>query len=235
MSNMSAAEPDLDVTSPTPTSGRRKRGAVTRGDVLTGALDLVDREGLDALSMRRLAGHLDVETMSLYKRVASKDDLLAGIAEVLWAEVAAAAPPDTDWRAWLTAYGHAIRTVAMDHPNAVSLLVAGEVFPPALLEVIATQLDHVESKGGSRSDAVNAMCTVTAFALGCAMAERACFGPDHKAASERQQIRRIARALPPDTSDRILDTALAVCGCDPDDMFHQGLDLIIRGSCADCA
>lgn len=235
MSTMSAAARDLDVAPSTPTKGRRKRGALTRSDVLTGALDLVDRDGLDALSMRRLAGHLDVETMSLYKRVASKDDLLAGMAEVLWDEIAAAAPPDADWRAWLTAYGHAIRTVAMAHPNAVSLLVAGEVFPPALLEVIATQLDHVASKGGARTDAINAMCTVTAFALGCTMAERACLGPDHGASSERQQFRRIARALPPDTSDRILDTALAVCGCDPDDMFHQGLDLIIRGSCTNCA
>ncbi|MGH9112324.1 MAG: TetR/AcrR family transcriptional regulator [Acidimicrobiales bacterium] len=231
---MRTVEPDPDAPATPMPKARRRRGSVTRDNVLRAALDLVDRDGLDALSMRRLAGHLDVETMSLYKRVASKDDLLAGIAEVLWAEVAAAAAPSVDWRAWLGAFGHAIRTVAMAHPHAVSLLVAGEVFPPALLEVIATQLEHVESRGVSRSDAVNAMCTVTAFALGCTMAERACFGPDHKATSERQQIRRIARALPPDTDDRILDTALTVCGCDPDDMFHQGLDLIIRGSCTGC-
>lgn len=215
-------------------AGRRPRGSVTRSDVLAAALDLVDRDGIDALSMRRLAAHLDLETMSLYKRVANKDDLLAGIAEVLWEEVAAAAPPDQDWRAWLAAYGHAIRTVATSHPNAVPLLVAGEVFPPALLEVVATELEHVESRGGAQSDAVNAMCTVTAYALGCASAERACFGPDRRGASERQQIRRIARALPPDTDDRILDTALAVCGVDPDDMFDRGLDLIVRGSCTEC-
>ncbi|MGH9212737.1 MAG: TetR/AcrR family transcriptional regulator, partial [Acidimicrobiales bacterium] len=153
---MSTAEPDLDATPSTLPRSRRRRGAVTRGDVLAGALDLVDREGLDALSMRRLAGHLDVETMSLYKRVASKDDLLAGIAEVLWEEVAAVAPPDEDWRAWLAAYGNAIRNVAIAHPNAVPLLVAGEVFPPALLEVVATQLERVASGGGSQPDAVNA-------------------------------------------------------------------------------
>src|ERR671919_1390099 len=88
---------------------RRGRRPVTRADVLVAALDLVDREGLDELSLRKLAADLDVETMSLYKRVANKDDLLAGVAELVWNEVAANAPPAEDWPTWPRSFGHAIR------------------------------------------------------------------------------------------------------------------------------
>jgi AcrR family transcriptional regulator len=65
---------------------------VTRHHVLVAAFELVDRDGPDELSLRELAGELDVETMSIYRRVASKDDLLTGVAELIWSEVAAAAP-----------------------------------------------------------------------------------------------------------------------------------------------
>jgi hypothetical protein len=80
------------------------------------------------------------------------------------------------------------------------------------------------------------MCTVTSFALGCAVAETSFCGPvasDDPVIAERQRLRRIARALPPDTPDRLVETALTVCGCDTTDMFSKGLDLILRGCEAD--
>lgn len=215
---------------------RRRRQTVTRRDVLVAALDLIDREGLDDLSMRKLAADLDIETMSLYKRVAGKDDLLTGVAHLIWDEVAAAAPPTDDWGKWLRSYGNAIGVTVREHPNAVPLLVSIPVFPPALLEVCATQLER-SSRWPPSQDTVGAMCTVTAFAMGAAIADHS-FIPtwfddpadaDDPAAAERQRLRRIARALPDDASDRVVDTAMAVCGCDIADMFTKGLDLIVRG------
>ncbi|MGH9231545.1 MAG: TetR/AcrR family transcriptional regulator C-terminal domain-containing protein, partial [Acidimicrobiales bacterium] len=169
---------------------------------------------------------------SLYSRVANKDDLLTGIAELIWDQVAAATPPTDDWRAWLRGLGDAVRSAVREHPNALPLLVGTTVFPPTMLEVVATQLDHATSASLSRDDAAGAMCTVTAFALGCAVAETSYCSPvasDDPVTAERQRLRRIARALPPDTPDRLVDTALTVCGCDTTDMFTKGLDLILRG------
>jgi AcrR family transcriptional regulator len=210
---------------------------VTRHDVLVAALDLIDRDGLDDLSMRKLAAELGIETMSLYKRVASKDDLLTGIAELIWEEVAAASAPTDDWGEWLRSYGHAIRSTVRKHPNAVPLLVGIDVLPPAMLEVCATQLERSSPGWPPSQDAVGAMCTVTAFALGTAIADRSFAstfsdesdGAQDPITAERQRLRRVARALPADASDRVVDTAMAVCGCDVGDMFAKGLDLIVRG------
>jgi AcrR family transcriptional regulator len=231
MSTMSAVESDSDPASPQ-TTPRRRRRATSRNDVLTAALELVDQEGLDSLSIRRLADRLDMEPMSLYKRVTDKDDLLTGIAELIWNEVATSAQPTDNWADWLHTLGGAVRSAVGDHPNAVPLLVSIQVFPTAMLDIITTQLERATPGWPVRSDAVAAICTVTAFALGCAIAECSYCTPttsDDPAAAERQRLRRIARALPPDTPDRLIDTALDVCGCNADTTFTRGLDLIIRG------
>ena len=222
---MSTVSPGADPEA-TAAVQRRRRGTIDRNHVVGAALDLIDREGLDALSIRRLADRIDIEPMSIYKRVADKDDLLTGIAELIWTEVATAAPPLDGWGDWLRSLGGAVRTAVRDHPNAVPVLVSTQVFPTPMLEVIATQLERDTAGSPARGDAVSAICAVTAFALGCAVAETSYCEPD---ATERQRLRRIARALPPDTPDRLIDTALDVCGCNAETMFTQGLDLILRG------
>ncbi|MGH9117662.1 MAG: TetR/AcrR family transcriptional regulator C-terminal domain-containing protein [Acidimicrobiales bacterium] len=229
---MSTATTD-QTSAATKTTRRRPRGATGRHEVIAAALDLVDREGLDALTVRRLAAELDMEPMSLYKRVANKDDLITGIAELIWNEVAASAPPTDDWAGWLHTLGTAVRDAVRQHPNALPLLVAGDVFPTPMLEVIATQLERATPGWPDRRDAASAICTVTAFALGCALAECSYCTPTTStdpATAERQRLRRIARALPADAPDRLIDTALDVCGTDAGDMFTNGLDLIIKGS-----
>ena len=218
-------------------TARRTRPPVTREHVVAAALALVDREGLDELSLRKLGAELDVETMSLYKRVANKDDLLAGVAELVWNEVAANAPPAEDWPTWLRSFGHAIRAAVHNHPHAVPLLGTIEVLPVPLLEVIAGQLERASDGWPPKEDAVSAACAVSAFALGTAMTEvclqcASVVDRGDPAATERQQLRRIVRALPEDAPDRVIETALAVCGCDADAMFEGGLDLIVRGCTA---
>lgn len=210
-----------------------RRAPLNRQRVLNAALALVDRDGLDALSMRKLAADLGVEAMSLYTHIANKDDLLAGLADLLWAEIAAAAPPDDDWPAWLRAYGHAVRDTVRRHPNALPVLVTGDVIASSALELCADQLDRADAAGLDRPQAVSALRTVAAFALGCVMTEVSCFGPapTDPDETERQRLIRVSRALPPDTPDRLVETALTVCGdCDAHRIFTEGLDLIIRGS-----
>lgn len=215
--------------SSTTTPNRPSRG-LSRDRILGAALALVDRDGLDHLTMRRLAGDLDVEAMSLYRHVDDKDDLLSGLGDVIWAEIATDAPPDPDWSRWLRALAEAIRAAVHRHPHAVPVLVSGDVSPPAALQLFAEQLDHVDD--AERGRAVSALRTVAAFALGCVVSEVSCFGPGPAPAEEtdRQRLTRITRALPQDLPNRLVDVALVVCGdCDADRMFDEGLDMIIRG------
>lgn len=213
-------------------SRRSRRAPLSRRRVLETALELVDRHGLHELSMRKLASALDVEAMSLYRHVTNKDDLLAGLAELLWAEMAIAAPADADWAAWLSTFGHALRDVIHRHPNALPVLLSGDVIPIPALELFADQLEYADPASPERCQAVSALRTVAAFALGCAVTELSCFGPTPANAEEtdRERLLRVSRALPPDTPDRLLDVAITVCGeCDAVQMFTEGLNLIIRG------
>lgn len=65
----------------------RSRSKLTREAVIQKAVELADREGVEALSMRKLASELGVEAMSLYNHVSSKEQLVAGMAELVWQRV----------------------------------------------------------------------------------------------------------------------------------------------------
>lgn len=210
-----------------------RRAPLSRQRVLQAALTLVDRDGLGQLTMRQLAADLDVEAMSLYRHVDNKDDLLAGLADLLWAEIAAEAPTDDDWPAWLRTFGYAIRNAVLHHPNAMPVLLAGDVSPVSALELFADQLERADAAGFDRDQTVSALRAVSAFALGCVATELTCFGPApvDRAETDRQRLIRVSRALPPDTPERLVDTALEVCGeCDVNRVFSDGLELLVRGS-----
>ena len=68
-------------------AGSERRAPLTRTRVLEAAIDLADRDGIDAVSMRRLGQELGVEAMSLYTHVKSKDDLLDGMADAVVARI----------------------------------------------------------------------------------------------------------------------------------------------------
>ncbi len=206
-------------------SRRTGRAPLSRQRVLAAALGYVDEHGLDGLTMHKLAAGLGVGDMSLYNHVRNKDDLLSGIRDLVWAEIAAATPPAGDDASWLRALGRAIRDAGRRHPHALPAVTAGAgVFPPAMLDAIAGRLGR-DDAAEPDPRLVNGIATVTAFALGWAITT-----PGPAPETERQRIRRVTRALPPDTPDRLVDTAITVCAADADTAFTTGLDAIINGS-----
>lgn len=208
-------------------TGEQRRALLSRQRVLAAALDYVDRHGLDDLTMHKLAVALGVSDMSLYNHVRNKDDLLAGISELVWREAAEAVDPTADEADWLRSLGRAVYDAVRRHPHALPAVVAARVLSRPMLVAIA---DRFERSGTDEPEPglVNAISTVIAFALGWAVASS---GPartdDHE--TERQRIRRVTRALPPDTPDRLVDAAIAVCAADAEAMFTSGLDAIIDG------
>lgn len=109
----------------------RPAGATTRHDVLVAALRLVDADGIDALSMRRLGRALGRDPMRLYRYAESKDDLLDGVVELVlgeW-EVPAAASAQT-WPEVLRTSAHSYRRLALNHPHVVPLIVTRPLATP---------------------------------------------------------------------------------------------------------
>ncbi|WP_367319422.1 TetR/AcrR family transcriptional regulator [Streptomyces sp. HUAS ZL42] len=128
-------------------SDRGRYGRLSRERVLASALELVDREGLSALSMRRLGSELGVEAMALYRYAASKDALLDGLVEALYLELeerltAEPAAAEGTWRAELHRIARSMYEVCLAHPQAVPLLATRMLAVPLARRPLAVLRDH---------------------------------------------------------------------------------------------
>jgi AcrR family transcriptional regulator len=135
-SNASQHQP---ATTP-PRNGRRP--GLTREQVLTAALTIIDDEGVEALSMRRLGQALDRNPMVIYRHAADKDALLDGVVERVVSELGADRDPDSapdgDWQAALRRTAHTFRRVALTHPHVVPLLVTRPLSNPLARRPLGT-------------------------------------------------------------------------------------------------
>ena len=113
----------------------RRRDPLTPERILEAARALADAEGLDALTMRRLAAELDVESMSLYHHVPNKDALLDGLVGAVIEEVrdAVGESDGTDWKAALRARCLTAREVMVRHPWTPRLMGTRATIPPSVL------------------------------------------------------------------------------------------------------
>ncbi len=95
---------------------------LTRDDVLSAALALVDQHGHEALSMRKLGTALGVEAMSLYHHFPNKDAILDGIVERVFSEMRMPEHLPEEWMALAEEMFVAFRRVVAEHPNTIALL-----------------------------------------------------------------------------------------------------------------
>jgi AcrR family transcriptional regulator len=112
-----APEPGLIWIRPTPEQPKRP----TRNDIVAAAIDLADAEGLQAVSIRRVAAALRTRPMGLYSRIARKDDLLDLMLDQVLGEVLLDQLPD-DWRQALRAMARQTRATARRHPWIIGAL-----------------------------------------------------------------------------------------------------------------
>jgi AcrR family transcriptional regulator len=114
-------------------TAKASRTPLSRERVLAAAVALVDSDGIQALTMRRLAADLGVEAMSLYYHLPAKEALLDGVVETVLAEIDAAtagSPANGDWRARIRRQFLAARQVMLRHPWMPGLLSTRRTIPP---------------------------------------------------------------------------------------------------------
>lgn len=114
-----------------------RKPKISRDAVLSAALSLVDQDGVDALSMRRLGKALDVEAMSLYRYVPNKEAVLNGVYEAVLQEVEFP-EKSGDWLHDVKALGCAMRETLQRHPKALPIFVSR----PALTEGSMRYFEH---------------------------------------------------------------------------------------------
>ena len=128
--------------------------------ILQAALAIVDRDGVDRLSMRHLSDALGRDPVMLYRHVPSKAAVLDGVAEIVLAQLAVNTA-DPDWAAQLRTVAHAFRRLALAHPNVVPLLVTRPLAtplgqrPPGMLRPLEDVLALLTSAGFTGDDALH--------------------------------------------------------------------------------
>jgi AcrR family transcriptional regulator len=119
-------------------------GKITREVVMATALEIIDRDGADALSMRRLAAALNRDPMIVYRHAANKAALLDGVAEIVLAQLKVDSA-DPEWADQLRAVARDYRGLALTHPHVVPLLVTRPLATPLALRPPGTlrPLEHI--------------------------------------------------------------------------------------------
>jgi TetR/AcrR family tetracycline transcriptional repressor len=143
-----------------------RRTPLSRDRVLRAALDLVDREGVDALTMRRLGRELGVEAMSLYGYVDSKEDLIEGVVEQLFRQMPLIVPGPGRWQDRLRRHARAYRAVLLDHPNAVRLVAHRPLTTEGTAAFVESALAELQAIGLDLEMADRVLGVIASFTLG---------------------------------------------------------------------
>jgi AcrR family transcriptional regulator len=143
-----------------------RRVPLTRERIMRVALEIVERDGVDALSMRRLAKEFGVEAMSLYNHVHGKSDILDGIAEVVLDGLELPDELPSDWAAGVRVLAHAFRSVALAHPRACAVILTRKVLSPSGLRPMEACLSLLLRSGFDEATAVHSIRVLMSFLVG---------------------------------------------------------------------
>jgi AcrR family transcriptional regulator len=191
-------------------------------------VDLADRGGIEALSMRKLGQELRVDAMALYRHVRSKDDLLDGLVEVIVGQIEGPCPAE-DWKAALREQAMAARTVMLRHPWARQVLEERGTGGPATLAYIESVLATLHDGGFSIELAHHTLHVLGSRLFGFTQDLFEEPGPADPAPDPAILARAMA-GYP-----RIIELATSVSHegvlgrCDDDVEFAFGLDLVLDG------
>ncbi|WP_433465907.1 TetR/AcrR family transcriptional regulator C-terminal domain-containing protein [Spirillospora sp. CA-128828] len=152
-----------------PPRTRRAQPALTRTQIVDAALELLDAEGLDGLSMRRLGTRLNSGATSVYWHVANKDELLELAIDRVMAEVVI--PRGDDWRDAATGYARSLRTMIHRHPWTVTLFGSRPMIGPNATRVLDEVLAAFGTTGFTGFDLEYAWSAVVDYVIGAAGSE----------------------------------------------------------------
>lgn len=146
---------------------------VSRETIAQTALELVDRDGLDALSVRNLASSLGVGTMTLYGHVRTRDEIVSDVVGLLLAEVDVSERPGESWEEGLRRVAQSVRLMALRHPLAFSLVATAPVDRPPVLEYAQSLARLRQAQGIPEEQFVQTWPVVDAFLTGFLLMETA--------------------------------------------------------------
>jgi TetR/AcrR family tetracycline transcriptional repressor len=195
------------------------RPALNRTYLATAALALIDAEGLDKFSMRRLGAVLGFDPMAAYRHFEDQEALFDGVAEALFAELDIDSLPwEAPWPELTAQYCRRLRDVLLQHPHAVSVFATRPVRSAASTDMGVRAIAILQSAGLPLATALRILRCLREFTIG------------HALNVSTLQMGAQRRSRKPDKgSPRHNLLAQAADETVPDDHFEVGLQAMLRG------
>jgi AcrR family transcriptional regulator len=224
---------------------RRHKGpkpGLSLGRIVEAAVRVADTEGLDAVSMGRVAAELGTAPMSLYRHVSAKEELLTLMVDAAWGPAPDGSVPDgpvpgEDWRAGLARWAWAMRAGARRHPWVVRIPLNGLPIMPNEVAWFENALACLAGTGLSEARKASVIMLLSGYVRNVATTEAdigaaiqaSGLDPDQWMASYPRMLAELADPLRFPALTRFIAAGVFDVADDPDDEFIFGLDRILDG------
>jgi TetR/AcrR family tetracycline transcriptional repressor len=205
---------------------------VSRDAIVATALRILEAEGPDGLSMRKVGAACGVRGPSLYWHFTNKDELLDEMVDAALGDVDAG-DPDQPWIEQAATIARSLRAVLLAHPGLATIIPTRLALGPNALDKIEAGIAAGRRAGFSARQAGAAYYAVTTFVIGFVLQERAAplaelGGPDPDAPARREVVERV-QALPGETHPNLVGMADEITDMQLDDLFEFCLTALLRG------
>jgi AcrR family transcriptional regulator len=213
---------------------RRRRQRLTREAITDAALALVDEKGLDALSMRNVAGRLDVQASALYGHVSGKQELIQLMLDRIALEIELPEPDPERWEEQLKEFARAARRALGSHRDLAGASLANIPTGPNMLTLIDRLLALLAASGLPGQAIAYAADLLPQFVTAAVYEESLFLQRLEREPAYFEHIEAYFRAAPADRFPALARFVNELAAPDegPDDRFEFGLDVIVRGLAA---
>jgi TetR/AcrR family transcriptional regulator, tetracycline repressor protein len=207
------------------------RTRLTKQVVVERALALGDAEGLEALTIRRLATALGVTPMALYWHFRNKEELLAALGDQVWSELDTDVDDSAPWHLQIRGLLESMLHVLRSHPCASQLILEGEKNSNAALIASETALAVLRRGGFDPEHAAEITHSALWTCLTLVMNEpgyHPAMSEAERAEEQRKNLIRLS-LLPPDRYPCLVEAAVPMSGGNPEFHYRFGVDLFVAG------
>jgi AcrR family transcriptional regulator len=214
-----------------PTDDQDRRHQLTRQRVVAEALAVIAQDGVQALTMRRLAARLGVVPGAVYHHVRNKQQLHDLVLDNVLAEVDLHLDPSLGWADQLKVVAHRLRRVLEDHPGVAAILKTRDPLGPHSLALAEAFLGPLQAAGFADRQAGLAFFLLVDYTIGVAVSGTPTSVNEHRVRdpATRAQLHRFFRSLPPDRFPALVAMGEHVWVDNRDQRFTAGLQVLLDG------
>jgi len=214
-----------------PVHDHDRRHQLTRERVVAEALAVIAEDGVQALTMRRLAARLEVVPGALYHHVRNKQQLHDLVLDNVLAEVDVRLDPSLDWTGQLKLLAHRLRTVLEDHPGVAGVLKTRDPLGPHSLTLAEAFLGPLQAAGFGDREAGLAFFLLVDYTIGFAVGGIPTSVNEQRVRdpATRAQLHQFFRSLPRDRFPALVALGEHVWADNRDQRFSAGLDVLVSG------